>query len=105
MSQPVMVDFNGIAFPSDPDGVNALFAALDHIVNDPYSPDKIAPLYGEMVLVVTARSPSSSNRVAGVVYQTREIDPPTGAAYLAANRLTSEPYTLVTIKHMVVILR
>lgn len=106
MTEPVLVDFNGIAFPSDPHGISALMSALNKVIRAPYFPDKIAPLRGEIVLVSSARvSLSGGGVVGGVVYQTHSVNPPAGTADFSGNTLTSETYTLVTIKHMVVIRR
>ncbi len=106
MTEPVLVDFNGIAFPPDPDGINALMVALNKVITAPYHPDKTAPLRGETVLVASGRvSLSGGVVIGGVVYQTHSINPPAGTAYFSGNTLTSETYTLVTIKHMVVIRR
>lgn len=99
MIRPVLVDYNGIAFPADDDDAAALHAVLLKTIRNPFKPDHMQPLAGETVLVMSV---IHGRRTAGVAYRYDVRSPPPGTVYRVGNRLTDEPYVLLSIRHMVV---
>ncbi|MFD1626543.1 hypothetical protein [Azospirillum griseum] len=102
MTEPVLVDFNKITFPPDPSEISGLMVALEKIVKDPYTCDKQRMVDGELLNIVSAHATFSPNVVGGIIYQVRQKTPPTGTYYMVAGKPSTTPYTLVTIKRMVV---
>ncbi|WP_044550132.1 hypothetical protein [Azospirillum lipoferum] len=99
MIRPVLVDYNGIAFPADDDDAAALHAVLLKAVRSPMHPDDVRLLAGETVLIMSV---NHGRRTAGVAYRFAVRSPPAGTVYRIGNRLTNEPYILLSIRHMVV---